>query len=280
MTQATAEAPAETPAAEAAKPRRSRRALAAKIAGIAGIVVCAVIILGVWLGRGAVANALDGLSSDVSAGFDRAIKATDAVAGRLDEAASSIDGINKDAIQLAASTSPAADKVASLQARLAQVADTYRQFRAGYAEIRENVVTASVRVQQVARLIPGDRIPENAGDRLRAVDDKLTEIDDALTSTFAGIGTASGPAAQAIATQTARVKAAMTAGAAAVDGMSDRLTSAQSDANDALNGIQTLLLIATLAISLLLLWVLLLNVALWLLGKAWQREADAGVEKV
>jgi len=33
--------------------------------------------------------------------------------------------------------------------------------------------------------------------------------------------------------------------------------------------------IATIAISILLLWVLLLNVALWLLGRAWQREEDA-----
>ena len=274
MTDAAPEATAD---AASASPRRSRRALAAKIAGIAGVVVCAAIILGVWLGRGAVANALDGLASDVSSGFDRAIAATDAVAGRLDEAATSMDGINRDAIQLASSGSPAADRLASLQARLAQVADTYRQFRERYADLRENVVTASARVQQVARLIPGERIPEGAGDRLRAIDDKLTAIDDALTSTFGAIG--SGPAAQAIATQTARAQAAMTAGAAAVDGMSTRLQAAQADANDVVSSVQTLLLIATLAISLLLLWVLLLNVALWLLGRAWQREADAGIEK-
>jgi hypothetical protein len=275
MTDAAPQASAE---AAAASSRRSRRALAAKVAGIVGIVICGVIIVAVWLGRGAVAGALDGLASDVNAGFDRAIKATDAVAGRLDEAASSMDGIHTDAIQLTSSGSPAADRLANLQARLAKVGDTYRQFRQAYADLRENVVTASARVQQVARLIPGDRIPEGAGDRLRAVDDKLTAIDDALTSTFGNVG--SGPAAQAIADQSARVQAAMTAGAAAVNGMSTRLEDARSDAANALDGIQTLLLIATLAISLLLLWVLLLNVALWLLGRAWQREADAGVDAV
>jgi hypothetical protein len=263
--------------ATVAAPRRSRRAFAVKVAGIVGIVACAVLIIALWIGRGAVASALDGLASDVSGGFDRAITATDAVATRLNDAATSMKTIDTDATQLASTASPSPERFAGIQARLATVADTYRQLRQRYADLRENVVTLSSRVQQVARLIPGQRIPEGAGDRLRAVDEKLTAIDDALTSTFGSVGQGdvSSAAAQKLATGAAKVDAAITAGAAAVTGVSTRLETAQTNADDAVDGIQTLLLIAAVAISILLLWVLLLNVALWLLGRAWQREEDA-----
>jgi methyl-accepting chemotaxis protein len=265
--------------ATVAAPRRSRRAFAVKIAGIVGIVACAALIVALWIGRGAVASSLDGLASDVSGGFDRAIAATDAVATRLGDAASSMKSIDADATELASTASPSPDRFAGIQARLAAVGDQYRQLRLRYADIRENVVALSSRVQQVARLIPGQRIPEGAGDRLRAVDEKLTAIDDALTSTFGSIGQGevSSAAAQKLADGAAKVDAAITAGAAAVQGISTRLDTAQSNADDAVDGIQTLLLIAAVAISILLLWVLLLNVALWLLGRAWQREEDAAV---
>ena len=263
--------------ATAAAPRRSRRPFAVKVAGIVGIVACAVLIVALWIGRGAVASALDGLASDVSGGFDRAIKATDAVATRLNDAATSMNGIQTDATELASTTSPSPERFAGIQARLGAVADQYRQLRQRYADIRENVVALSSRVQQVARLIPGERIPEGAGDRLREVDDKLTAIDDALTSTFGSVGQGdtSSAAAQKLAAGAAKVDAAITAGAAVVQGVSTRLETAQSNADDAIDGIQTLLLIAAVAISILLLWVLLLNVALWALGRAWQREEDA-----
>src|SRR5262245_12020705 len=263
--------------ATVAAPRRSRRAFAVKIAGIVGIVACAVLIVALWIGRGAVASSIDGLAADVSAGFDRAITATDAVATRLGAAATSMNGIETDATALATEPSPSPEAFAGVQARLAAVGDQYRQLRQRYADIRENVVSLSSRVQQVARLIPGQHIPEGAGDTLRAVDEKLTAIDDALTSAFGGIGqgAVSSAAAQKLADGAAKVDAAITAGAAAVKGISTRLETAQTNADTTVDGIQSVVVIATIAISILLLWVLLLNVALWLLGRAWQREEDA-----
>jgi hypothetical protein len=61
--------------------------------------------------------------------------------------------------------------------------------------------------------------------------------------------------------------------AAAVDGVSAGLTTAQTNAANTISKIQTIILIATIAVSALLIWVLLLNVALYLLGRSWQRDA-------
>jgi methyl-accepting chemotaxis protein len=257
-----------------ASPRRSRRAVAAKITGIVGIVVCAVLIVALWLARGAVSGAIDGLAADVSSTFDRAITATSAVAGRLDDAASSLDGIKGDATELASSSSPSPGRLANLQTRLAQVADSYRQLRERYAELRENIVTVVGRVQQAARIIPGARVPDGAADALKSVNDKLTALDDALTSTFGGAADGSSPTAQALAQRATALQTAVSGAATAVQGMSARLETAQSNTEATVNDIQTLLVIAALVISLLLIWVLLLNVALWLLGGAWQREEE------
>src|SRR5262245_26121863 len=260
-----------------AAPRRSRRAIAAKIAGIVGVVICVAIIVGVWIGRGAIASTVEGLAADVNGAFERAITVTDTVAGRLNEAASSVGSISTEADELSSSASPSSDRVAALQARVAELGDKYRQLRTRYAEVRENVTSAVARLQSVSRFVPGISVPQGAVDALTDFDAKMTELDEALTSTIQGFqdqGGVRGAAAQALADGAAKIEAAISGAASAVDGVTTRLTSAQTQADNAMNGIGTLLLLAALVISILLIWVLLLNVALWLLGRAWQREEN------
>src|SRR5262245_53759381 len=231
-----------------AAPRRSRRAIAAKIAGIVGVVICVAIIVGVWIGRGAIASTVEGLAADVNGAFERAITVTDTVAGRLNEAASSVGSISTEADELSSSASPSSDRVAALQARVAELGDKYRQLRTRYAEVRENVTSAVARLQSVSRFVPGISVPQGAVGG-------PTELDEALTSTIQGFqdqGGVRGAAAQALADGAAKIEAAISGAASAVDGVTTRLTSAQTQADNAMNGIGTLLLLAALVISILL----------------------------
>jgi len=253
---------------------RSRKPVAAKVAGIVGIVICIVIIVIVWFSLGTVSRAVDNLGTTVNSGFDRAITATDSVAAGFNQAAASIDQIRTDAVALAANANPDTPRLDALQARLGQFADKYRDLRVRYADARENVVAATSSVQRIAELIPGVRVPEGAGDKLSAVDDKLKAIDAAIVATWTSVSDAQpGKAvADALAGRATPLQDALTAAATAVTGLSTNLVAVQDRADNTVDGIRTILLLAAIALSLLFLWVLALNIALWLLGRAWQRE--------
>ena len=253
---------------------QSRKPVAAKIAGIVGIVICIVIIVIVWFSLGTVSRAVDNLGTTVNSGFDRAITATNTVAAGFTQAAASIDQIRADAAELAANANPDTPRLDALQARLGQFADKYRDLRVRYADARENVVAATSSVQRIAELIPGVRVPEGAGDKLTAVDDKLKAIDAAIVATWTSVSDAQpGKAvADALAGRATPLQDALTAAATAVTGLSTNLEGVQARADNTVDGIRTILLLAAIALSLLFLWVLALNIALWLLGRAWQRE--------
>ena len=78
--------------------------------------------------------------------------------------------------------------------------------------------------------------------------------------------------ADALAGRATPLQDALTAAATAVTGLSTNLEGVQARADSTVDGIRTILLLAAIALSLLFLWVLALNIALWLLGRAWQRE--------
>jgi len=256
---------------------RSRKPLAAKIAGLVGIAICILIIVAVWFGLGTVSQAVNDLGTSVNSGFDRAITATDRVATGLDNAAATIDQMRADAVELASTASPDTPRLDALQARLGQFADAYRDLRVRYAAARENVVTLTSSVQRVAAFIPGVRVPEGAGDRLKAVDEKLQAIDAAIVSTWTTVADAQpGKAvADALAGRATPLKDALTAASTAITGLSTNLQATQTRADNTVDQIRSILLIAAVALTVLFIWVLALNIALWLLGRAWERQNEA-----
>jgi hypothetical protein len=255
--------------------RAPRKAVAAKIAGIIGVAICVLIIVVVWLGLGTVSRGVDGVGNSVNSGFDRAIAATDAVAGRFDEAVVAIDTMRADAAELVASRTADLPRLSNLQARLGQISDRYLEARVSYAEARETVVGVMSTLQQIAGIIPGTRVPEGAGDTLAAVDAKIKAIDDAIVSTGTTLANANpGQAmADALAARATPLKDAISGGATAVHGLSTNLTALQTKADSTIDSIRLVLLLAAIALSLLFVWVLALNIALWALGRAWERDS-------
>jgi hypothetical protein len=140
------------------------------------------------------------------------------------------------------------------------------------------VVEVTTALQHVARIIPGVRVPEGAGDRLIAVDDKLKAIDDAIVATWTSLSDAQpgSAVADALAARATPLQDALTAAATAVTGLSTNLQGVQAQADSTVDSIRTILLAAAIALSVLFVWVLLLNIALWLLGRAWERDTTRG----
>jgi predicted RecB family endonuclease len=256
--------------------RSPRAARAAQIAGIIGVIVCLILALVVWLGRGAVHGALDDLATTVDGGFDRAVTAIGSVSDQIDAAGTQVGSIATDADAIVGKAA-SSDAISRLTTRLASFADSYRTIRIRYAEARENLTAAVASVQRVARLVPGERVPEGAGDRLTTMDAKLQALDDRLTSAWTVISTGGvgDAAAAAIAQKAHSIQDGLTDAAATVDGLATDVQGVQARAADTIGSIQTILLLATIAITLFFVWIVVLNVALWQLGRIWQRDANA-----
>ncbi len=251
----------------------TRSATAAQVAGIVGIVVCAVLIVLVWVGIGTVGSKVNDLAAGVNAGFNRATDAATTVAGNLDAAAVTAGTIGTDASTIAASL-PTPDAVTKLANRLGGFVDGYRDLRVRYGGLRENVTGAISSLQNVARFVPGLDVPDQPVDALAAVDAKLQSIDDSITSTWQALqGSDATVVGTAVAATSARLQTVLTEASAAVRTLNDRLVAGQNRATAATDTLRTILFIVALVISLLLLWVLALNVALWRLGQHWKRES-------
>jgi len=266
----------EATATSDAPKRSTRLATAAQIAGIVGVVVCVAIILGTWYGRGALGGAGDNLASTVDNAFDRATSATTQVAQRLDSAAADAGALAASAAELAANPAPPPEALAGLTEKVGRLADTYRSIRTGYADLRENVTAGVTAIQQVSRFFPGVQAPEGAGDRLQAVDAKLQSIDDTLTGIFPSLetGQRGTPVASAVADRATSLQAALTDASTAVSGLTTRIDDIHTQATNTRNAIATLITIAAGAITVLFVWVLLLNIALWALGRQSKRQAS------
>jgi hypothetical protein len=275
MTQATTAATGSSASAR----RSSRLGTAARVAAVVGIILSVLLIVGTWLGRGALVGAIDDLQTTVSSAFGRAQTATGQVTDRLDAAAVSAGELAASANALAANPAPPPDALSGLADKVGRLADAYRTVRTRYAEVRENVTNAVTAVQRVARFVPGVDAPEGAGDRIQALDAKLQSIDDTLTGIFPSLETGgpSGTVAAAVAQHATSLQSALTDASATVAGVSASIDGLAARATNVTDSLQRLVTIGTVLLTLLLFWILVLHLALWQLGGRWKQDAAMGL---
>jgi hypothetical protein len=279
VTDATGESTAETTGAHH---RSTRWATAAQVAGVVGIVICVALIVVAWLFHGAARQSVDDLGATVDTGIASAITATDTVASRLEGATTEAGLIAAEANAEASNPSRSSDAIAALTARVGNLADGYRAIRERYAEAKANLTSGLSSLQRVARLVPGASAPAGPPPALAELDARLQAVDDTITSVWSTLnsGGPPGTVAAAVATQVGNLQGFLGDAAARVRDVQGQLNGIQASAASATNGIGTIITIASLVFTLLFLWVLGLNVALWQLGRHWKREslaaADAG----
>jgi hypothetical protein len=252
--------------------RRSWPRTAGRIAAVAGAVVCLAVIIAAWFGRSIANNAVDGVSGSVDGAIDRAITATQSVSAQLDSASAEAASIATAANE--AASNPGTDGLAltAVSDRLDGFTSAYERLRTAYTDVRENAASALASMDALASFIPGVSVPQEPVDRLAAVDQNIRALDDAVGAiqptgqqVTAAAQTA---AASAIATGATYVQGAIDRAAARVDGLTAELQSVQTSADNAANAVRNVVLIAALAISILFVWVLLLNLSLWRFARA------------
>lgn len=255
--------------------RSTRWATAAQVAGIVGIVLCVLLIVGAWLFHGAARQTVDDLGATVDSGIGSAITATGTVATRLEGAATEAGLVAAEANAEASNPSRSSDAVAALTARVGNLADGYRAIRERYAEAKANLTGALSSLQRVARLVPGSSPPSGPPPALAELDARLQAVDDAVTAVWSSLngGAPQSTVAAAVATQVGNLQGLMSDAAARVRDIQGQLGGVQANAASAANGIGTIITLGSIAITLLFLWVLGLNIALWQLGRHWKREA-------
>ncbi|HEY7131376.1 MAG TPA: hypothetical protein VH440_03940 [Candidatus Limnocylindrales bacterium] len=284
--QLTDAGPGALPAAELApspaaglppRARSTRWATAAQVAGIVGIAICVLLIVLAWLFHGAARGTVDDLGATVNTGIGTAITATDTVATRLEGAATDAGLISSEASAEASNPSRSSDAIAALTARVGNLADGYRAVRERYAEARASLTGALSSLQRVARLVPGASAPSGPPPALAELDARLQAVDDSLTAVWPTLNGSGPPStvAAGVASQVGTLQGFMSDAAARLRGVGGQLDAVQANAASAVNGIGTIITLASLAITLLFLWVLGLNVALWQLGRHWKRESQA-----
>jgi hypothetical protein len=261
-----------TTTAAVPKARTPRRTRVAEIAGILGAIVCILALVAVWLGAAAVSGKVDDLSNAVNAGVQKAVDVTNTVAGRLDGLASQVGDVAQNANEVAANPTPP-DALAGLSERYAQFIATYQNIRVQYSDAKANLTSAVASLQRVASFIPGIDPPDPPG-ILPAIDAKLQSIDDTVSGALPQPGQPTAAVATKIATAATTVQGFISDLASSVRGLQGSIGDVQNRAHSALDTIRNALLAVTVVLTVLLLWILVLNVSLFNLGRAWKREAQ------
>jgi methyl-accepting chemotaxis protein len=254
--------------------RRARLGLPAQILSIAGVVVSLVLVLAVWWARGLTVNSVDSIASSMDQGLALAGVAANRAADQVDSVAGGLDTLATKAADVAASPNATADDLQGLTARLSSVADRYREFRAGYGDLREKAVSTIDTLTRLDRFVPGVSVPQGPIDALAALDERVRGLDSTISSLVGAVDRAGSVSSTAgsVATQAAAASATLTQASTSVRSISDSTDSLRTDVSNLRSGVTLLLTIVAIVLTILLAYIALLHVALWTVGRGWRRS--------
>jgi len=245
---------------------------------VIGMVLSVAMIVGIWIGRGAVNDQLD----SIGAGLDGRLQRVDAALGllgnRLATAQGRVDQASTNAMQLGQgpmTDGPVADALRETTDRLA---DEFADMRESLASAREIIVDTRELLDGVRRRFPILPIPELPGDRLQALDQRLRDLNASLTQIRTELSTRQGPVAQlrdrAVATMN-KVATGIGEMTSQVRDVSDRVNDARTSVAATLATVQRGVTVAAIVASLLCLYGVLLNLCLFVVARAWFRPPAA-----
>jgi septation ring formation regulator EzrA len=242
------------------------------IAGALGALVCVLAIVVVVSGRSWVQERVDVLQNSAQQTLDQAIAVGDQAIEGLEAGAQSITEIKTQAEGLAAN--PALDEAAltALQQRLAPVAERYGNLRERYVTFREKATNFGDTVRRLERLIPGLELPDAPGDLINGIDQTLTGLDQAANDLSSRAAERTG--ASATATAIAAAATRLEEGFANATQLATNIRTNVAEMKDSVAGVSDhvslWLTYGTVAVSLLFVWILVLNLALIALGRRWR----------
>ena len=252
--------------------RHSRSGVVAEVAGIFGIVLCVLAIVGLWLGRGWLSDRADAFTVAAEHATAHAMALADTAVTETEARAQEVDAIEAAALEVAGDPTATSEALQALVSRLTPVADAYGTTRDTYVSLREGIGAALDTVQRLDRFVRQVDIPDDLGASLSGIDARLVAIDTALSGVVqAGAATTSVSAgATALANQAAALSDALRAAEDVARAAHAGLADVQTQLVSAAATVDELVGYSAIALTVFLTWVLLLNLALWALGRRWR----------
>jgi len=271
MTTDTDESDIELAVAAPPAPRQRRPALglALQVVGIAGALLMIVLIIGLWLGRGWLADRAGGLTNAVDEQATRVVILSDFVVQRLNDAALRVDEYEEQARAIAEETSPPADRLDALRTRLAPLASRYTDARDQFVAIRQRVMSVVDSVQRLDAMVPAIELPGTITGALERIDELLVRLDTALTG-LSGTGETAvdvSSFAAARADAAAELAGGLRDAVGLVESLQEGVLSIEQRLVQARSTLAGYVDLTAFGLTAFLVYLVLLHVGLWALGR-------------
>jgi uncharacterized phage infection (PIP) family protein YhgE len=248
------------------------------VLGVIGIVVCLALIVGTWIGRGAVNAELASIVAGIDGRLQRVDAALNQLATRLETAQERVNQAGANAMQLgqgSVADGPVGD---ALRETTDQLADTYVDMRESYVTAREGILDARERLDQVRQRFPRLPIPQLPGDLLQALDQRLRDLNASLVQLRTELSARRGPVERIqdrAVTATNNVATSIGEVESLVSTVSSRVDEARTSLAETQATLEGWVTVGAIIVSALCLYGVLLNLCLFVVARAWFRPPAA-----
>ena len=277
---APATAPAIPPAASRPGASRGRRVAgrAGQVVGILGIIASLALVVGVLVGRGWVAERVDGVAATLDAAVARALPLVDRAQATVGDIAVRVGETAAAAEVVAVDPAATPEALQRVLARLSALSQRYLDLRGTYAGVREEVVSALDRLTLLTRFVPGVSVPQGPVDALAALDERARTLDGGIMQVVeAGAAVnAVNQTAQAIADKARGVESSLAGVTEGLDQIEARLATLRAEIAGLASTITSVVTIVAVVLVLLLLYGAFLHWVLFRSSRGLARASAAG----
>lgn len=236
--------------------------------GVLGVVIGVVLAIVVLVMRGRAADRLNEIANRIDDGLAKGVPLFAAARERIDGMSTLVKdfGAKVEAGEGAAGRAEEAGKV--LRAKVTALSERYAGMRTSYVAARERAFAALDRLETIDEMIPAVDVPKGPVDALSSLDERVRALDTDLLALMASASDAdSGPLAAAVTEKVSKVEATLSAAAAGIGDVGDRLARLRAAASVSASRIHRLVTIAAIVLAVAFLYAALLHVVLYRAGR-------------
>jgi hypothetical protein len=246
--------------------------------GVIGVVVCLLVAVGVWVVRPPVTDKTHEIAAIATDGLQQVSDLTDVAAARLTKVSDSLGNITS--LLDSVATSALVDTAIGGKVRDAVsgfIEGPYASFHQDIAGLRQRLLSISDVVQKLDAAIPGIELPGVVTGTIDDVDTKLTNLDSALATVnqVAGNGITTGEQITALSTQVGQVQEVVDAIVPALGIAKTQVAEARTKVAHVSDRVDGWITWGALGISIVFIYLALLNVLLFQQGRRWLAAAAA-----
>jgi uncharacterized protein YoxC len=249
--------------------------LVATVGAVVGIIVSLALVVGVWIGRGAVNERVGLIVGAIDTHVERAASTLDELTIRIDGLHSRVQQLQARAERLAqdgALDGQAVDALATAIER--ELGDDLQRLRETYVALRERVEAGVDSVQRARRFLPFIPLPDMPTDLLQGFDQRMQELDASLQELRATLDAREGPIneiASRVAGRLGQLDERIGALSALVGSLQSRLAEIRSTLQAAEATARYWVTVVTVVLTVLFVYGGLLHLSLFAHGRAWMR---------